>query len=89
MKKILFTIILLLVFICDVKAFNIDMDKISVTGKVDKTISSLDKKYNIETDGFILSSSNDNRAILFSKKIANLSFNNKSKENRKKDLTNY
>lgn len=89
MKKILFTIILLLVFICDVKAFNIDMDKISVTGKVDKTISSLDKKYDIDLEGFVLSSSNDNRAIAFSKKIVNLTFNNKGTESRKKDLTNY
>ena len=38
MKKIIFTLILSLVFICDVKAFSIDMDKVNVTGKSDSVI---------------------------------------------------
>lgn len=89
MKKILFTIILFLVFIVDVKAFQIDMDKISVTNRSDNTINKLDKKYDIQLDGFYSNTTNDNRAIMFAKKLVNLSFNNKSRESKKKDITNY
>ncbi len=89
MKKILFTIVLLLVFICDVKAFNLDMEKVNVTSRSDKVIDTLDKKYNIELDDFYTGSSNDLRAINFTKRIVNISFSNKSKSNIKKELTNY
>ena len=88
MKKILFTTILLLVFICDVKAFSIDMDKVNVTSRSDKIIGTLDKKYNIELDNFYTGSSNDLKAIKFTNKIVNISFNNKSKDNIKKELNN-
>ena len=89
MKKIIFTISLLLVFLCEVKAFNIDIDKVSVTGRIDKVISSLDKKYNIDLDNFLAGSTNDLKAIKFTEKLVNISFNNKSKESIKKELTNY
>lgn len=89
MKKILFTIILLFVFICDVKAFSINMDKVNVTSRSDKIIDILDDKYDIELDNFYTGSSNNLKAINFTNKIVDISFNNKSKDTIKKELTNY
>ena len=48
MKKIIFTLFLFLVFVCNVKAFKIDMDQVNVTSRSDEVISELDKKYNID-----------------------------------------
>ena len=52
MKKIIFIITLLLVFISDVKAFDIDMSKIDVTSRSDSVVKLLDKKYKIQLDNF-------------------------------------
>lgn len=89
MKKIIFTLILSLVFICDVKAFSIDMDKVNVTGKSDSVIDKLDKKYKIDLKGFYNISTNDMKAIQLSKKIVDISFNGSDKKTIKKEITNY
>lgn len=89
MKKIIFTLFLFLVFICNVKAFKIDMDQVNVTSRSDEVISELDKKYNIDLKGFYNSSNNDLKAVKFTRKLVEISFNGSSKSTLKKELTNY
>lgn len=89
MKKIIFIITLLLVFICEVKAFEIDMSKIDVTSRSDNAIKMLEKKYKIELDTFNKNIMNDRSAIIYTNQLVKLSFQDKEKENIKKDLTKY
>lgn len=89
MKKIIFIITLLLVFICEVKAFEIDMSKIDVTSRSDNAIKILDKKYKIELDEFNKNIINDRSAVIYTNKLVNVSFQDKEKDEIKKDLTKY
>lgn len=89
MKKIIFTTFLFLVFICNVKAFNIDMDKINISDRSNRLINELDKKYKIDLEDFYTDSLNDQRAINFTNKIVNISFGNSGIDKIKKELTNY
>ena len=56
MKKILFGMLISVVFVSNIEAFeskfNIDIDKINVTSRSDNLIDSLDKSYSIDTEGF-------------------------------------
>jgi hypothetical protein len=89
MKKIMFTLVLFLVFICNVSAFSIDMNKVNVTSRSDIVINQLDNKYKIDLKGFYNGSNNDLKAVNFTRKLVEISFNNNSKTNIKKELTNY
>ena len=89
MKKIIFIITLLLVFISDVKAFDIDMSKIDVTSRSDSVVKLLDKKYKIQLDNFNKNIINDRSAIIYTNQLVNASFQDKEREEIKKDLTKY
>lgn len=89
MKKIIFTLFLSLVFIGPVNAFSIDMEKVSVTSRSDILINQLDNKYDINLDGFYNNSTNDLKAVQFTRKLVDISFNGSSKSSIKKELTNY
>lgn len=89
MKKIIFIITLLLVFISDVKAFDIDMSKIDVTSRSDSVVKLLDKKYKIQLDNFNKNIINDRSAIIYTNQLVNASFQDKEREEIKKNLTKY
>ena len=89
MKKLIFSLILVVVFISNVKAFSIDLDKIEITGKSDSLISNLDNSYSIETNGFEDEFVYDEAAKEVTKELVNISFSGESNENKLKNFSNY
>lgn len=65
MKKIFLTFIFTILFITEVQAFEIDVDKIKIDSKSNTLIKNLDDTYSIETEDF------DNK-IVYDKKIQEL-----------------
>lgn len=65
MKKIIFIVISTILFITNVKAFDIDVDKIDVNSKADELTTNLNKMYNIEVAEF-------NNEIIYDEKVQEL-----------------
>ena len=81
MKKVIFSIALLCLFIPSVwgkNDFYIDPSKISITSKGDSLINTLDKAYKIEIDGFVNTETVDEKAKEYTKKIIRILLNGKN-----------
>ena len=89
MKRIVFMIFITSIFIMNVKAFEIDIDKININSRSNSLIQNLDKAYNIETPKFNKKIVNDEKAVEFAKKIVTLSFTNKTAEEKQQDIYPY
>lgn len=89
MKKILYLFILFLVFIGNVKAFDIDMSKVKINSKSEELINNLDSRFYIDTGNFNNKIIKDNIAVNLASKIVDISFKDKSVKDIKKDLNKY
>ena len=89
MKKILYAFILLLVFVGNVKAFDIDISKVKINSKSEELINNLDSKFYIDTGKFNNKIIKDNIAVNLASKIVDISFKDKSVKDIKKDLNKY
>ena len=88
-KKIIFIILLMALFVYNVEAFNIDVDKIDLNSKANKLVSNLNSAYKIETDGFDKKIINDVEIEALSKKIVKIAIDKKDIQERRKELVNY
>lgn len=89
MKKILFIISLLIIFVSDVKAFDIDMSKIDINARSRDVIASFDMNYKINTDSFEESIINDRSAIIYTNNLVKVSFDEMDQETTKKNIFNH
>lgn len=90
MKKIIYTIILLSLFIATPKAFNIDVNKINIGIKSDKLIDNLNKSYKIDTNGFSKEEIVvDKEADELVKTLTEISLQDSSIEDKRKLFTKY
>lgn len=89
MKKVIYILILAIFFISNVKAFDIDIDKIELDSKSTKLTNNLNKKYNIDITGF------DNKIIVdedvynLSLEVAKLSLSDDTFQMKKSKFTKY
>lgn len=88
-KKIIFIILLMALFVYNVEAFNIDVDKIDLNSKANKLVSNLNSAYKIETDGFDKKIINDVEIEALSKKIVKIAIDKKDIQERRKELVSY
>jgi len=88
MKKI-FTIILSLLFVNVVYAFDIDIDKIDINSRSKTLTSDLDKSYKIDTGDFSHLIVNDENAIKLVKSLINISASNKDLDTKKQEYTTH
>lgn len=89
MKKIIFTILLTIIFVGNVEAFTIDINKIDINSKSDELIKNLDSSYKIETRNFDNKIIYDENAINFAKKIVKSSFEDKTLSEKQKEFLSY
>lgn len=93
MKKLLFGLFSFIIVIGNVYAFestfNIDIEKIAITGKGDNLIRGLDKSYNIETPEFSNETVTNKEVEDLTKKLIKISLSNKSITAKQKDFTQY
>ena len=87
MKKIII-IIISLVFIPYVYAFNIDVDKIEIHTKGETLVSNLNKEYNIVANDYSSKEVINKEAKDYTKKIIKILFNSKDKNSMKTNLLN-
>jgi len=85
-KKIIYTIILLFSFSLTY-AFDIDMDKISVTERSESLIDALDSTYNIEATDFSKEEVVNETVVNLVKSMVNISISDKSTEEKTKEYT--
>ena len=77
MKKIVFIIILFVLFIPIImgeNSFNIDTSKMEINSKGNSLIENLDKSYKIETEGFVSTEMVNEEAKEYTKKIIKILF---------------
>lgn len=93
MKKILFGMLISVAFIGNIEAyeskFNIDIDKINVTSRSDNLIDSLDKSYNIDTEGFSNKVVSNKEVEDLTKKLIDISLSDKSVDEKNKLFSDY
>ena len=89
MKKIVYVIILFLLFVTSVKAFSIDASKIEINSKGKEIISSLDSKYNIESEDFESSVYYDAKAQDFARKLVEITASKKTVAEKTQALADY
>ena len=89
MKRIVYVVILYLLFVTSVKAFSIDASKIEINSKGKEIISSLDSKYNIESEDFESSVFYDAKAQDLARKLVEITASNKSVGDKTKALADY
>lgn len=89
MKKVLFIVILLFIFVSNVQAFDIDMSKIDLNAKSKSIINSFDLEYKIDSSKFDNSITNDRAATIYAENIISISFKKVSLEEMKVNLFNH
>lgn len=86
MKKIMYVFLLSIVWIMNVNAFEVDVDKIEINGKGNNLIERLDKSYKIETDNFNNEIIYDENIQDYAKELLSIAFSDKSNEDKNKEL---
>jgi len=86
MKKVLFIISLLFIFVSNVRAFDIDMSKIDINAKSNDIVESFNLEYDINTDSFSNKIVNDRESIIYTNNLVSISFEDTDYENVKKNL---
>lgn len=89
MKKIIFSLVILFLFIGGVEAFSIDVDKINIRGKSEEIIDNLDFSYNIETPEFDNEIIYDEEIANYSKELLRISFDDIKTEKKKEQLVDH
>lgn len=89
MKKVLFAVIILFVFVSNVQAFDIDMSKIDLNAKSKSIVNSFDLDYKIDSSKFDNSITNDRAATIYAENLIFKSFEKVSREEMKVNLFNY
>ena len=93
MKKVIFTIILIVLFVPIILAFtpsfDIDMDNININNKSNKLIEVLDKSYKIDTDDFKVVNANTDKVKEFTKNLVEVSFSDKDIEEINKEIAKH
>ncbi|HAB65940.1 MAG TPA: hypothetical protein DCE23_01100, partial [Firmicutes bacterium] len=90
MKKVIYIIVLFSIFICNVKAFHVDIDKIDIGSKSNKLIKKLDDSYAIDTSGFDNEEEKiDGNLSSTIEDLVRISLDNGNKEEKKKYFNNY
>ncbi len=90
MKKIMFMFLLSGLFICNVEAFQIDMNKITIDSKSNELVNTIDKQYNIDIKGFDNDIDSNDDVIELVKKLINISFaKDKEISDKRKEFAKY
>lgn len=89
MKKIIFFLMFFTMFYGTAYAFDIDINKVSVSSKADNLINNLNTSYNIETDGFSSELINDENITKIVKEAVKVTFSSKTTDEKRKEFTKY
>lgn len=89
MKKILFGLLLSFIIFSNVKAFNIDINKISVDSQAKQLSENLNKTYNIETPGFKSEEVNNEEVNKLVKEVVKISLSSDSMTDKRQEFTKY
>ena len=87
-KKVIF-LLLIFFLMFEVKAFDIDIDKISINAKSEAIINDLDASYKIETNDFDRKIVNDEQAVAIAKELVKLSMSSREESEKIKEYTTY
>lgn len=88
MKKIIYTIVISILFINTTYAFSIDIDKINIGAKGDSLIKKLDASYKIDIQEFNNDIVYDESIIKYSKELLKITFSDKNNNEIIQELVN-